>query len=104
MKFDSIVCLGGAHHVPVQAAVGRQAFGDLIAGVDFLSGYDGPAVGVDQRHGHFVHVPEGIPVRPQVQRSVHEWEQHQDHNRRAGHSAAAETLDFRTKSEAGQHR
>ena len=102
--FDSAVCLLGAHDVPVQAAVGGQALGDLGAGVELLPGDDGAAVGVDQRHGHLVHMAEGIPERPQVQRSVHQRQQHQHDDRCAGHPAAAETLDFRTECESSQHR
>ncbi len=100
---DTATCLRGADDVPVQAAVLGQALGDLGACVELLPGRGGTAVGVDERHGHLVHVTEGVPERPQVQRAVHQWQQHQRDDRHAGQAAAAETLDLRAECESSQH-
>ena len=102
--FDPAAGLLGIHHMPVQAAVSGQTVGDLRTRVQLLPGDDGSTVGVDQRHRHLVHVPEGIPIRPQVQRAVHERQQHQHQNRQTRHAAAPETLDLRTECESRQHR
>ena len=89
------------------AEVRRQLEHEVIPAVidtaTCLPGCGGTAVGVDERHGHLVHVTEGVPERPQVQRAVHQWQQHQRDDRHAGQAAAAETLDLRAECESSQH-